>query len=301
MSAALVLGRARRRVVLYDHGRYRNAASSSLHGYLSRDGVHPAELRRVAREELSRYPSVAIRQTEVVRARRQGSEFELEELAGQRTRCRKLLLATGLQDELPALPGLQDLLGISAFHCPYCDGWELRDQALIAYGEGNQGAELAFELTLWSRDVTLCTGARRPPDALHAERLAHFGVSVRTQRISRVEAQPGSQVRVWFQDGSSMVRRALFYSEGSRQASPLGAQLGVAFTPKGGVEAGRLEATSVEGVYVAGDASRDALQAVVAAGEGAKAAVAINMALLKEDLWRDALNVAASPGAEPRI
>jgi len=281
LSAALVLGRCRRSVVLFDHGRYRNAAARTLHGFLSRDGTSPAELRRIGKEEISRYPGVSVRASEVVAAVRCDGGFDVRCADGAIVQCRKLVLATGLIDHLPPLPGLAELVGLSAFHCPYCDGWELRDQPLFAYGCGERGAEFAIELTAWSRNIALCTGGERP-SAHSLARLSRQGITLVQTPIERVDGDV-THVTATFRDGSQQTRRALLYCGGCAQASPLPAQLGVSFTARAGVEVDRSEATSVPGVYVAGDASRDALQAIVAAGEGSKVAVAINKALTQED------------------
>lgn len=285
LSAALLLGRCRRRVLVLDHGRYRNAASRSLHGFLTRDGTPPRELRRIAHEELARYPSVCLRRDEAVRARRLADGFEVETKSGLRARCRKLLLATGLVDRMPDILGLRDLLGRSAFHCPYCDGWEMRDQPLVALAEGDAGARFALELTVWSGDVVLCTNGGAQPDGALRALLARRQIPVIQTKIARFEGDDG-HLRVVLEDGETLVRRALFYTAGCDQGSPLAEQLGATLSQKNGVETGRLEMTDVEGLYVAGDASRDALQAIVAAGEGSKAALAINQALIREDLWR---------------
>jgi thioredoxin reductase len=173
-------------------------------------------------------------------------------------------------------------VGVCAFHCPYCDGWELRDQPLVAYGKGDAGALLALELKLWTRDVALCTGGEEPSDAMR-ERLSRFGITTHGKAVARVDGSL-HEVIVTFVDGSVLSRRALFYSEGCSPGAPLAEQLGLRLDTRGGIEVGRLESTSVPGVYVAGDASRDALQAIVAAGEGSAAAIAINRALFKEDL-----------------
>jgi thioredoxin reductase len=284
LSAALMLGRCRRRVVVFDHGRYRNARARHLNGFLSRDGIEPGELRRIARAEIARYPNVIMREAGVVAARAIERGFEVKLVSGERIVCRKLLLATGLIDEVPVVPGMDDLVGICAFHCPYCDGWELRDQPLIAYGAGDKGAVLALELTMWSREVTLCTGGEAVSPAM-LERLDDLGIAVFIERVLRV-AGSEEQVVVTFEGGTMLTRRALFYAEGCTQGAPLAEQLGLEVSAKLGVEAGRLETTAVPGVYVAGDASRDALQAIVAAGEGSTAAIAINRALFKEDVLR---------------
>src|SRR5688500_18698794 len=120
LSAALVLGRCRRSVVVFDHGRYRNASARAVHGFLTPDGVPPAELRRIAHAELARYASVTIRPLEVVAVHNVESGFEVQSSDGTRTACRKLVLATGLIDSLPSVNGLRERVGTTAFHCPYC-------------------------------------------------------------------------------------------------------------------------------------------------------------------------------------
>jgi thioredoxin reductase len=287
LNAALVLGRCRRSVLLFDHGRYRNAASRTMHGFLSRDGASPVELRRIAREELRRYPSVAICESEVVGAQRAQRSFELHTRDGQVVHCRKLLLATGVVDEAPSVPGVRELLGVSVFHCPYCDGWELRDQSLVAYAHGDTGARFALGLTVWSPQVVLCTDGGDLPAPDMRERLARHHIALRSEPLERVSGD-ASHVELLFRNGSSLPARALFYSLGCRPGSDLMHQLGApSLQGRSNVLVGRREETSVHGLYVAGDASRDALQAVVAAGEGSNAAVAINSELTREDLWED--------------
>jgi len=139
LSAALVLGRCRRSVLVCDTGQHRNAASQALHGFLTRDGVAPAELLRLGREQLGQYESVEVRTVAVIDAIRRATHFEVT--LGDRTQAaaRKLLLATGMVDDLPAIPGIEACYGKSVFHCPYCDGWEVRDQPLAIYGRGEHG------------------------------------------------------------------------------------------------------------------------------------------------------------------
>ena len=154
LSAALILGRCRRKVLVCDAGHPRNAASRALHGYLTRDGIEPAELLRIGREQLSPYKTVQMRSGEVTDARRAGKGFEIT-VNDEAIASRKLLLATGVVDHLPDIEGLKPLYGRSVFHCPYCDGWEQRDQPIAIYGREDRGAGLALELTGWSRDLVV--------------------------------------------------------------------------------------------------------------------------------------------------
>lgn len=284
LSAALVLGRCRRRVLVLDAARPRNRRARAAHGIFTRDGIPPAELLRIAREQLAPYGTVEFRSGEVTEGARDGAGFAVACADGSRLRSRKLLLATGVVDELPEIDGLEALYGTSVHHCPYCDGWEWRDQPIAIYGRGEEGAGLALALTGWSRDLLLCTdGPGGMPGGL-LERLERAGVPIREDRVVRLEGRNGWLERVVFDRGAPAERRALFFSAGQHQASPLPAQLGCSFTDRGAVATGKCEATNVPGLYVCGDASREVQFVIVAAAEGAEAAVAINKALLEEEL-----------------
>jgi len=284
LSAALVLGRCRRRVLVCDGGQPRNAASHGLHGFLTRDGIKPAEFLEIARQQLRPYETVELRQTEVTSARHLPNGFELTLSDGESVTARKLLLATGVVDELPALGGIRDFYGRSVFHCPYCDGWEMRDQPLAIYGKGESGSGLAIELKLWSRDLVLCTDGPSELTPEQAERLTRDNIEVREEKIDRLEGKDGALEYIVFANGQRLERRALFFSTGHNQGSDLANQLGCAFTDDGCVATGDYETTSVPGLYAAGDASKLVQFVIVAASEGAQAAVAINKELIREDL-----------------
>ncbi len=278
LSAATILGRCRRSVLVCDDGQYRNDASRGVHGFLTRDGIHPAELRRIGREQSARY-GIEYRQARVTDARPRSEGFEVVLEPGDRLACRRLLLATGVIDTVPDIPGMRDFFGCGVFHCQYCDGWEVRDQPLAAYGNGKSVAGLALSLLTWSADVVVCTdGAARIPAAEAAALEAH-GVTLRTERIARVEGSESGLERIVFRGGEELPRRALFLSAGQSQRCDLASRLGCRFTDKGAVRTGKMEGTNVPGLFVAGDASKDVQLAIVAAAEGAKAALAINQSL----------------------
>jgi thioredoxin reductase len=279
-SAALVLGRCGRKVVVYDSGRYRNAVAPAVHAFLTREGTPPDELRRLAREELARYPTVEVRPVEVEGAERDGDGFVVSAADGSQLRCRKVLLATGLLDELPDVEGAAALYGKRLFHCPYCDAWELRDQPLAVY---SRNAEYAYRLAQWTRDVVVCTDGEVEWDPGDLRRFAARSIAVDDRSVSRFE-RDGEGVRIEFDAGAPLWRRAVFFHLGCVTHSGLARRLGCEIDEKGGVRVNKYEATCVPGVYVAGDASRDVLLAIVAAGEGAAAAVAINSALDEDAL-----------------
>ena len=283
LSAALMLGRSRRRVLVCDTGTPRNAAARHIHGFLSRDGIAPRELLRIAREQLRPYDTVELRDVEVTAAECRAGRFHVTLADGSAADSRKLLIATGVVDNLPDIPGFQRLYGASVFHCPYCDGWEVRDQPLAIYGRGDRGLGLSLELTGWSRDLVLCTDGPSEIAPEDLTRLDRHGIRVREDRVVRLEGDDRLE-RIVFATGEPLVRVAVFFTTGQTQQSELAKELGCLMNDKGTVWTGRYESTHLPGLFVAGDASRAVQWVVVAAAEGAEAAFAINTDLLKEDL-----------------
>jgi thioredoxin reductase len=283
LSAALVLARCCRRVLVCDEGTPRNSASPALHGLLSRDGTPPLELLRLGRDELCHY-DVDFRQDRVTEARVMEGGFEVETANGGRFRARKLLLTTGVVDVLPAIDGFRELYGHGVYHCPYCDGWEVRGQTLVAYGSGAAGPGLACTLRGWSKDVVLCLDGGQEPEDETARRLERLGVRTRAERVLRLEAEDGHLARVIFEEGPEIRCAALFFATGQFQRSLLAQNLGCEFNEKGTGVTDQQERTNIPGLFMAGDASEDVQFVVVAASEGAKAAIAIHKELLAEDL-----------------
>jgi thioredoxin reductase len=283
LSAALMLGRSRRRVLVCDTGKPRNASSRAMHGFLTRDGIPPREFLTIARDQLRQYDTIELRDVEVTDATCHESRFHVTLAGGERFVSRKLLIATGVMDNLPDIPGFHELCGISVFHCPYCDGWEVRDQPIAIYGRGERGLGLSLELTGWTRDLVLCTDGPSELGDEDRARLDRNGISIREERVIRLESVERLE-RIVFASGDPLPRRALFFTTGQTQQSYLAHGLGCEINEKGTVRTGKYEATHLPGLYVAGDASRAVQWVVVAAAEGAEAAFAINTDLLKEDL-----------------
>ena len=277
-----MLGRSRRRVLVCDAGEPRNARSCGLHGYLTRDGIRPLDFNGLGRSEIEKY-GVAFRSVRVEDASRGVDHFRVRLAGGGEEVARFLLLATGVRDELPDVPGVDECYGRSVFHCPYCDGWEWRDKRLAAIGAGAKVTGLALSLKTWSRDVLLCANGTRLPRR-DRDRLERNGIVVRTERVARLEQRDGLAASVVFQAGDPIPCDAMFFTTGQYPQDDLAARLGCRFNRRGTVNTGTLGETNVPGVFVAGDASRDAQFVVVAAAEGAKAAMAINQALQNAEL-----------------
>jgi thioredoxin reductase len=275
LAAALVLGRMRRRVLLLDSDDPAHGASDSVHGLFGHDGTPPFELRRTAQEQLRPYESVIVRKVAVEEAHQTPSGFSVT-ATGTTSEAGVLLLATGMRYEQPPIEGVAEVWARGAYHCPYCHGWEVRDRPLAAYGAG--AAHLALLLTSLSDDVVLLTDGSSDLDPGGAERLRQTGVVIRDDPIARLEAEGGKLARVVFADGSSDERAGLFFAP-TFTPSPLPAQLGCELDESGALVIDEDGATSVPGVFAAGDATTDKKAVVLAAAAGSRAAYTINAGL----------------------
>jgi len=276
LSAALVLGRARRRVLVLDTGRPANVESSAIGGLLGQSGVAPVELRRAGREQLADLPTVELRDAAVVDAELARARLQVRLDDGSELRTPALLLAHGLSYEPPALAGIEPLWGRSVFHCPFCDGWEERDRALAVHGNGPDVVRTALIVSGWSRDVVLLTdGPATLGDAGQAS-LAAAGVRVRQEPIRRLAGHDGQLDRIEFLSGPTERRDALFVRTRRGQPNGLAAALGCELTADGTIATDGDGRTTVAGVYAAGDAATDRLRSVAAAiGTGSRAALAV--------------------------
>jgi thioredoxin reductase len=287
LSAALVLGRCRREVVVFDDGHYRNTPAPVMHGFLTRDRIAPRELRQLAHDDLARYPSVTVLPKTVADARRVGEHFAILTKDGEELHCSALLIATGFRDTLPAIAGARELHGTLVVPCPYCDAWEVQDEPLAAFSfPDDHGGAFASMLSQWSSDIIFCAERRPQLSDGMRDKLAARNVRVEHRELRSIEKERDG-VRLIFSEGETVWRRKLFYHLGGRPASNLAEHLGVAIDAKRGVEADRRGRSSVPGLFVAGDATRDVLQAIVAAGEGAAAAVTINEYLCQRELYAE--------------
>ncbi len=290
LSAALMLGRARRSVLLCDSGQPRNAGVHAMHGFLSRDGMDPAALRQAGRDQLRAYPTVRLRAAAVQTVSRDTDQFTVSLTDRTTEQARRLLLASGVVDELPPIPGLADLWGRGVFNCPYCDGWEVRDQPLAVLASDPRNVQLALQLTRWSPEVLLCGNGTAGLDDDARRLLAAHKVALREEPIARLDGGDGGLERIVFAEGEPVARAAAFLHAPTRQRSDLPGQLGCTLGEDGSVLVDDLGQTSVPGVLAAGDMARrpsmpvPGAQVVIAAAEGAIAAVAIDQMLLLQQL-----------------
>jgi thioredoxin reductase len=279
LTAALVLARARRTVAVVDAGAPRNAPATEMHGFLSRDGTPPAELSAAGRSEVAGYGGTLISDTVVsiepgFRARLGG---------GAELRARRVLVATGLRDEVPHIPGVRERWGRDVLHCPYCHGYEVRDQPLAVLGGGSGAVQHALLIRQWSGDVVLFPHTETL-DADQRELLAARAVRVVEGQVARLTVENDRLHGVELTDGTLLPRSAVFVRPRFVPNSQLLTELGCEADEDGWVTHDAMGGTTVPGVRVAGNAADPRAQVITAAGQGSAAAIAINAELVDEDV-----------------
>lgn len=271
-------------MVLFDRNQPRNAVTRASHGFVTRDGISPGDFRKIAHKELARYKNVQIRQTAVTDVRRDGAAFRVTTADGFVCWARKIILATGLVDQLPGVPDIRQYYGTSLFSCPYCDGWERRDEPLIVISENEHGPEFVRTVYHWSRDLILATNGHYVVSQMHKKKLASKGIRVYEQQIKALVGSGGMLEKVVFEDGTTARRTGGFVAATWSHPNPFGQCLGCAFNEHGGIAADDFGRTSVRAVYAAGDATSIVpAQLIVAAASGCRAAIGVNAELIDEE------------------
>jgi len=284
LAAAIQLGRARRRVLVVDAGKPRNRFARSSHGFLGQDGRSPAEILDTFRAQVLAYPTVRFQAGEASDAQRDGDgDFTVTLSSGERPRAQRLILATGVVDELPPAPGLQERWGVTVLHCPYCHGYEVGDRRLGVLASGEMSVHQALLLPDWSADVTLFTHGVVELNAEQRATLAARGVRVEEQAVDALVGTAPELTGVRLRNGSIVEVDALFTGSRNRMASPLAERLGCALDegPFGPVvRTDAFKETTIPGVYCAGDAARAPHNATWAASDGATAGVSAHRSLV---------------------
>lgn len=283
LSAALILGRCIRRTLVCDSGRGRNKHAVEMHGYLTRDGISPGLFRELSLCELERYETVSVQSDEVNRLNLADGIFVAEFGSGLMVHARSVLLATGAIDHVPQIQNIERFYGSSVFHCPYCDGWEVRDKPLLVIGQGESGLELALKLKRWSGDISFCTNGPAALTVEDRERLHDGGIPTFESSVVSLDGEDGKLKCAKLSDGTVLFPTAIFFSTRVSRNDEFARMMGCRFDKDGGVSIDREGRTSVDGIFVAGDAAENVSLTIVAAAEGAKAAVSINEMLLKVD------------------
>lgn len=283
LNAALVLGRARKNVIVIDEGLPRNRVTHESHGFLTRDGIKPDEFRRIAVEQIGAYPSVRFVADIAIEIAGADGDFKIATKKGDSYRAKKLLFAVGKKDRLPEIEGLIDVYGKSAFVCPYCDGWELRDRELAVIAKGEHIFHYAKTIHGWSDRISLFTNGPHELTDAQREELHVRNIPLHDGRICRIVSENGMVSRVELEDGLSVPCAGIFFAPTLVAGSDLPQALGCELTPTGSVAAiDAMGKSSVPGVFVAGDIATEMNQLIQAAAMGAMAGAGINSELLAE-------------------
>lgn len=293
LSAALFLARYRRRTLTFHHNSPRNLYSHGVHGFLGHDGIEPQELLARGRDEVAKYGGLIVEAC-VTKVERRGEElFRVSTGDGDKKTtehsfdARKILLATGLRDLTPDCPGFTDFYGVTVHHCPDCDGYEVADKRVAVLGRGADAVGFTLGLLTWTEKLTILTnGEEGNITDEHRAKLARFNIPVTTGRVARLEGDAERKCieRVCFENDETLECDALFFNLGVKMSGDLHGMLGCRLDEECGlILVDDEQQTSVRGVYAAGDITPRSQLAIVAAAEGAMAAIHIHKSLMPED------------------
>ncbi|MEU3620910.1 thioredoxin reductase [Amycolatopsis coloradensis] len=278
LSAALVLGRARREVVVIDAGTPRNAPAAHAHGFLTRDGIPPKELLALGRAEVRGYGVEIVE--DVVHRLRHDKAVELA--SGRVIRGRRIVVTTGLADELPDVPGVAERFGTDVLHCPYCHGWEVRDQRFGVLATSEKSVHQALIVWQWSKDLTFFTHTRQI-SADDRAKLTGLGIRIVDGKVSELAVENDRLAGVRLVDGELVERDVVFVGPKFVPHDRLLSQLGCARAEDGSITVDAQGRTTVDGVWAAGNVVDPMAQLVVAAGDAYRMASALNFDLVLED------------------
>jgi len=279
LNAALVLGRARKNVIVIDDETPRNWVTKETHGFVTRDGASPREFRKAAKEQIAAYPSVQFASDTATEVTGSDGDFVIKTTQGASYRTKKILFAVGKKDLPLDINGLTEVYGKSAFVCPYCDGWELRDQSLVIIVSGDKALHMAKVISGWTAQYTICTNGSDSLADEQREELKQHHVTVFDAPVQSIESEDGMVKQVVLNDGTAIPCTGVFFQPKLFTGSELPKAIGCDISESGTVIVDASGKTSIAGVYSAGDAASELYQAITAASLGALSAVSINTEL----------------------
>lgn len=285
LNAALVLGRAKRKVLIIDDGDPRNKVTHESHGYLTRDRIKPAEFRRIAYEEVLRYPTVEHIAKRVQAVDKQADHtFGVQLLDGSTLYARKLLIATGLKEAFPSLPGLQQCYGTSLFNCPFCDGWEMQHHKLAVIAGPAGVMHLTKMLYAWNRELVVFTNGLDVLDQEQLQQLEQHHIPVVSTRIAALQHLDGQLTAVELEDGTKVERSGGFIVPEFLPKADYQHSLEYEVNENGGIVTDANGMTTANGVYSAGDTTISGpSQLIIAAAAGSRTGAMIHAALMEEE------------------
>ncbi len=283
LSAALTLGRSTRNVLIVDAGKPCNRQTPHSHNFLTHDGDRPAEISKVARAEVLKYPTVRFLEGKAISAKKMKDGFSVGVESGQNFIGRKLLLAAGLKDTLPDIKGLAACWAISAIHCPYCHGYEVKNEKIALLMNGEHAFEMAKNLYLWNKDLTILTNGKSQLDSEQTEKLKSKSITILEEEIIELEHQNGQLENIVFKNGMKVSFKAIYVKPEIEQHINFNAQLGFELTDLKTIKVNEQQQTTAMGVYAAGDCTTLFRSLSIVTAAGTMAAVMINKELISED------------------
>lgn len=283
LSAAMALGRSLRRVLVLDTGKPCNRQTPHSHNFITHDGEKPAVIAQKAKEQVLRYPSVSWRNTSAEKARKEGPLFVVTTGDGLEVTARKLIVATGVEDRLPEIPGFAQAWGISVIHCPYCHGYEVRNETTGILANGENAAHYAQLIRNWTSDLTILTNGPSTISPDVVEKIKQHGIPIVEKKIATLVHQDGYLSQVEFDDGSSFPLTALYSRPEMRQQCSVPESLGCEVTEHGLLKTDGFQKTAVPGLFVCGDASSMMRSVANAVATGNVAGAMANSELIQEE------------------
>ena len=282
LSAAMSLGRAIRKVLIIDSGKPCNLQTPHSHNHLTRDGSTPAEISEIARNQVLAYPTVQIKEGKVISVTGENKNFEVYTESGEHFGASKVLFATGVKDMMPAIPGFKESWGISVIHCPYCHGYEYRDQNTGILTNGEHAFDFTKLIHNWTKTLTIFTNGPAAFNTDVRQKIENLGVNIVENKISKIEHQKGYIDQILFEDGSSVPLKAVYARIPFVQHSDIPEKMGCEYTEHGYIKIDDMQRTSVAGIYAAGDNTTMMRAVSGAIAAGSKSGAIINHDLISE-------------------
>lgn len=284
LNAALVVARSGRKVKLFDEDKPRNAVTQESHGFITRDGITPAEFKKVAQVDVMKYPNVVIQKQRVIDIQKVDGIFGIGTMDGNMYQAKKVILSTGLTDIMPEIAGIHDFYGTSLFSCPFCDGWELKNRAVVVISEESRAFHVTKMIYNWSQDVVVCTNGKSILSPEQKELFTKKNITIIEDEILHLEGDRGHLKKIRFKNGKEIARDGGLVTTGLQQAAPFAQILGCTMNKMGGIETDLFGRTNIAGVYASGDNSISLpSQVIIAAAEGSKAAIGVISDLINEE------------------
>ena len=283
LSAAMSLGRALRNVLIIDNGNPRNKQTPHSHNFLTQDGNTPNQISTLAKEQVSQYKTIKFYDGLAVTGTKTGKRFEIKTQEGDLFNSKKLIIATGMRDIMPDIKGCAECWGISVIHCPYCHGYEIKNEKTGILGNGDYGFEFSWLINNWTKDLTLYTNGKSTLTNEQADKLRGHDIPIVEKEIDGFEHLKGQIQNIVFNDNSKISIKAMYARPMLIQHSEIAAQLGCELTEQGLIKVDTSQKTTINGVLACGDNSNSSKDIALAVAAGTVAGGTVNKEIILEE------------------